>query len=136
MTRSVSLDAKQIETKLRDLSREPFQDVLALLLRCKPDKKSLQEFAKSHPDRWAQAIAIFSRGAGYSDKTVVEHNFYHWIHNLSDAELQSIHQEYKHVIDADYVEVQALPEPGNHQASPDEEERHVESLDDMSGMSG
>jgi hypothetical protein len=76
--------------KANMLSREPFREVLADLLHCKPDLESLKEYANRSPDRWAQAVAIFSRISGYQDKQVIEHehNFYVHLREMSDAELK------------------------------------------------
>lgn len=76
--------------KANMLSREPFREILADLLDCKPDLESLHEYANKSPDRWAQAVAIFSRISGYQDKQVIEHehNFYVHLREMSDVELK------------------------------------------------
>ncbi len=137
MAKHAGLDPRRIEAKLQDLSRQPFQEILATLLKTKPDVKSLRKFARDFPDRWAQAVAIFSRISGYADKSVVEHNFYHWLVELSDAELQSIHEDYSKVIEGEVLP--SLPQASLDQALPDEGKRHADAsapLPELSGKDG
>lgn len=76
---------------LQALSREPFQEVLALCLQATPTPARLREFAADYPDRWANMLAIMGRLAGFSDKveTINRHTHAHVVATLSDAELLS-----------------------------------------------
>lgn len=71
------------------LSREPFRQELARLVGCAPTQNALLEFSSKSPDRWAQAISIMAKLAGYSEKIIHEHNVSVLIAQMSDAELQS-----------------------------------------------
>ncbi len=62
-------DFEKIRGEVELMSRSPFRNLLADLLECAPDKDSLRAFAQKSPDRWAQAIAIAGRLAGYTEKT-------------------------------------------------------------------
>lgn len=80
--------------ELRDqtarLSREPFRDQLADFLANNPTPEAIQQFANRNPDRWAQAVAILARSAGYADTNIeikAEKNIYLQLQGKSDAEL-------------------------------------------------
>lgn len=84
------IDGDEVRQQIQLLQREPFRNLLATLLACAPDEDSLREFARKHPDRWAQSLAIAGRLAGYGDNTrAVENNWYIQINNLSDADLMA-----------------------------------------------
>ena len=115
MTRH-SLSKTAVQKALKEMSREPFKDVLAELLGSRPTKKSLKEFADAHPDRWAQAVTLFARMGGFSDKTVVEYNFYHHILQAPDSELLILRDKLSRELDyieGDFQAVPALPEEGS-----------------------
>ena len=78
---------KGLKAEIQELSKAPFRQILAEMLGCKPDLKSLQDFANRQPDRWAQSVAIMAKNAGYESKHTVEHNFSLVIGKMSDAQL-------------------------------------------------
>ena len=85
------VSAIDILAPLQALSREPFQEVLALCLQATPTPQRLREFAADYPDRWANMLAIMGRLAGFSDKveTTSRNLHVHAVTALSDAELLS-----------------------------------------------
>ncbi len=85
--RPPQLDGDEIAGAISRLSREPFQEVLTLLLEAKPDREAVHQFAKRYPDRWAQAVAILARLGGFHDKLEVETNITVNLSRLSDMEL-------------------------------------------------
>lgn len=80
-------DGADVRAMLDDMSRAPFRDALADLLAARPDHESLADFARKHPDRWAQSVAIFARGAGYSDRIRVDASVSARLPDMSDSEV-------------------------------------------------
>ena len=76
-----------IEIALMNMSRQPFRDLLAMILGCPPDEESLRAYAKRCPDRWGQLAAIFARLTGFTEKIQVETNFATTVQQMSDMEL-------------------------------------------------
>ena len=83
----VRIPESSISAALHARSREPFTDVLTALIGARPDPKALKFFADRYPHKWAQAIAIFAKLAGYHDKMEVEGTIALDIFGMSDAEL-------------------------------------------------
>jgi hypothetical protein len=74
---------------LRELAaglRDPFLRELARFLTTAPTEEQLRAFAAKSPDRWAQAIAIHGRLAGF-DKLEVTGTLRQDVSNMSDSEL-------------------------------------------------
>lgn len=90
-----TIDKDKITAQIMLLSREPFQELLGMILGCQPDEKSLEVFAKRQPDRWGQLVAIVGRLSGFGDKVEVNKNVnvFHMIHNMSDMELRQYQAE-------------------------------------------
>lgn len=74
---------------LTALQREPFQEVLALCLACRPTEADLRKFSALYPDRWANAISIFARLSGYTEKVEINQNTNITVRvaQMSDSEL-------------------------------------------------
>lgn len=72
---------------IAQLSRTPYQELLADFMRAAPDVKAIREFAGKYPDRWAQAITLISQLAGFEKGVVIQQNNLLLIGKLSDAEL-------------------------------------------------
>ncbi len=87
MGHPVRISGAEVAAALRAYSREPFHDILASLLAAQPDPEAVKEFARKYPDRWAQAVAIFGRLAGFSEKIKVETNITLKVAGMSDAGL-------------------------------------------------
>ena len=81
------LDGDGIALAISKLSREPFQEVLTLLIEAAPDREDVHAFAKRYPDRWAQAVAILARLGGYHDKLQIDASITLDVARMSDAEL-------------------------------------------------
>lgn len=77
----------EIKAKLTDMSRDPFRDALAVLMRCMPDELILTAFAEDHPDRWANAVRAFAQLSGFHDKLQIDSNLMMTIQQMGDAEL-------------------------------------------------
>jgi hypothetical protein len=83
-------DAEAIRNQLAAMSREPFLRELSVLLGQAPDPEKIKEFANKCPDRWSQAVAIFARAAGFSDKHEIDTGLagrVAQIQQMSDSEL-------------------------------------------------
>ena len=90
------IDPELIHQQIQALYRDPFRAVLAHFLEAVPSVEDIHAFARKHPDRWAQAISIFSKAAGYSDKIVHEHNLLVQIEQMSDAEIKMRLEKLQH----------------------------------------
>lgn len=77
----------QLRDTIERRYRTPFGDVLTELLRVRPDTETLLSWAAAYPEKWATAVSIFARLAGYSDKLEIEESLNINISNLSDAAL-------------------------------------------------
>lgn len=85
--RPPQLDGDEIALAVSKLSREPFQEVLTLLIEAAPDLDDVHAFAKRYPDRWAQAVAILARLGGYHEKLQIDATVTLDVARMSDAEL-------------------------------------------------
>lgn len=93
MPKAEMLPAEDIRRQIAAQSRDPFIKVLADMVAAAPDLETLRTFAADRPDRWSQAVAMFGRLAGYTERS--EHpqtNIYLQITAKSDAELELDHQ--------------------------------------------
>ncbi len=113
------------------MNREPFKDVLTELLGSRPTKKALEEFANAHPDRWSQAVTLFARMSGFSDKTVVEHNFYHHILEAPDSELLILRDKLSRELD--YIEGDFQVNPPRQYDDPKDILKTVPALSEAGG---
>lgn len=98
--------------QLAALGREPFTLQLDEWLRewsealRQPDApKNLRDWMLRHPDRAAQAQAIFARLAGYTEKLEIRSDRYAALDALSDAELE---QELSRRLGLEPVQLRAL----------------------------
>ena len=92
MSLPAKLSEAEIVAHLNSMSRVPFREGLATLVAAMPSPAELKEWAKKSPDRFAQAIAIFGRLAGYTERTEVFHEIRDYS-KMSDAELLASVQE-------------------------------------------
>lgn len=72
---------------LASMSRAPFRQVLAELIRAKPTPEAVRRFADKYPDRWAQAVSMMAGLSGF-ERGIIEVNVFN-IKGLSDAELMA-----------------------------------------------
>ncbi len=100
MGHPVQISGAEVAAALRAYSREPFHDILASLLAAQPDPEAVKEFARKYPDRWAQAVAIFGRLAGFSEKIKVETNITLKVAGMSDAGLLDRLEQVRALLDA------------------------------------
>lgn len=82
------IKTEDIEAELHQLSRDPFRRELAKLLGNAPSDDALTRIAERNPDRWAQALAILGKLAGFSDKLEVQANVHAQLSSMSDSELE------------------------------------------------
>lgn len=100
--RRAALDPKKIQKHLFASHREPFVRALADFLECQPTMEAIKGFADKSPDRWAQAVTMMARLAGYSEKLEVTENININVRNKSDAEIL---QELSSVMDLNKVDL-------------------------------
>lgn len=79
---------EQVREQLDQKSRKPFEQFLALLLEKHPTPENIQAFANKNPDKWSQAVSIFSKLTGYNDTLEVNHNIYATVTHMSDMDLE------------------------------------------------
>lgn len=89
-----ALDANKVRLDLAARSREPFEHALARLLSAQPTEEDWRTLAIKYPDKWAQALAILTRAAGYTERTEVTHNvgligFARQVEAMADSDLFS-----------------------------------------------
>ena len=85
--RPPQLDGDQIATELAVYGRAPFLEALVDLLEARPSPEAIKTLAEMRPDRWAQAVVMIARLAGYHDRRAVVENINILIHQMSDAQL-------------------------------------------------
>jgi len=107
------IDPTELHQQIQSLQREPFRQFLAVLMECAPTKKAIQAFANKSPDRYAQAVSIFQKASGYTDKTVHEHNFYALIKDVSDAELIEKNKELENQLAAKGINPEVIEHDSN-----------------------
>ena len=81
------LDPVEVYENIKNLSRAPFAEQAARFLNNAPSDAAISSLAERNPDRWAQALAIVARFAGYNEKLEVEASVTQRIEALSDGEL-------------------------------------------------
>ena len=102
------LDAKDILAHLNSYSRAPFREFLVTLLDGAPDKETVAEWAKKSPDRYAQAVAIYGRLSGFTEKTEIDVSVNDFS-GMSDSELVTRHAELEKALRRDDVEGVDIP---------------------------
>ena len=88
---SPRLDRDAIAKQIAVLSREPFRDMLAMILANHPSPEEIRAFAAKAPDRWGQLVQVFNKSAGYNDGPAGqggETNIYLQLNVMSDSQLR------------------------------------------------
>ena len=109
----VPIDRDELHARVQALHRGPFRSALARLLEAEPDLESLVDFSKRHPDRWAQAMAILGRLAGYKDEVHTQQDIQITIATMADADLMDELTRLRAQIDAIDADSTVIPEPDN-----------------------
>ena len=101
------LDPNELAAQISGFSVQPFQDLLAHYLQCRPDQDSIREAAKKSPDRYAQALSMLGRLSGYrTESPVVQNNLFMVIQGMSDSQLREMQAR----LDREYTELMAQRE--------------------------
>jgi hypothetical protein len=107
---TLPLNPDNVANKVRDLSRDPFKDLLANVLGCAPDEKTIQKFAKKFPDKYAGMIKTYSELAGYQSKMLAtEITIYQQINNMPDSQLNDELQRLMVELKDDVIEGETVP---------------------------
>jgi hypothetical protein len=61
------MDGNAVRQHMDAQSREPFIDMLALLLAIAPDRMTWQIMARKRPDKWAESLVVLAELAGLTD---------------------------------------------------------------------
>lgn len=85
-TRDTRVTREELRDYIARNYRSPFMDVLTVMMQCRPTPEAMFTWAMAHPDRWANAVAIFAKLSGYTEKVEIESTHLH-VHTLSDAQL-------------------------------------------------
>lgn len=81
------VDGDAMREHMRRLSRQPFQEVLARMLRAEPSPQAMREFARMNPDKWSRMVRDSAALAGYKDSIEIDANLAMNISTMSDAEI-------------------------------------------------
>lgn len=76
----------EFKAEIARLSPEPFQQLLAEFMGCRPEPENIKRFACMYPDKWVAALKNLARLAGYREETLVMHQ--HDLKRMSDAEIE------------------------------------------------
>ena len=102
-------DWGQLDVALETLQTEPFREVLGMSLTAMPSQEAWKTFADKSPDRWAQAVTMLARLAGYKEKIELDGKIAHVVHNLCDSDLlkkdQELEAELNKMEEAEYTVV-------------------------------
>ena len=89
MGHPVRIDGASVFAQLVQFDREPFTRKLVEALTAGPTYEAMQKWAQTHPDRWAQCIAILGRLAGYSEQRKTHHTLALVLAHMSDSEIRA-----------------------------------------------
>lgn len=84
----------KLELQFENLSRSPFREFLADLMRIKPGLRRLQTWAAKHPDRWSNMVKQFAALSGYAEKTESHNTGLLAIMNMSDSQIEAMLQSH------------------------------------------
>ena len=93
---------------LRQLSRDPFIEVLQLGLDNKPTPNDIRMMASEKPLEWARFVKMFADLTGYATKTEVKKDITVMIQQMTDEQLDEAIKKVEHgeIIEiSDFVEV-------------------------------
>lgn len=107
--------------ELRELSTQPFIDLLNKALKAQPSEAALAKMAKERPSDWATYVKTIANLAGFAEKREVKvGGVLAHIHEMSDAELldhakrltapMNGYRLLEHVNDAEVVRTMAEPD--------------------------
>lgn len=82
-----------VRAQLEMYNRSGFTDILAHFMQCRPTLENTIQWANQYPDRWANAMSIVAKLAGFSEKLEITNNLNINIGSMSDAQLLQQLQE-------------------------------------------
>lgn len=92
--------AARIRAEMQARWRDGFRDLLVDFLAAAPSAEQIQTFARKHPDRWVQGVAMLAPLAGYSGRREGPPRLVPDLARLSDAELEQRLRELQAEIEA------------------------------------
>ncbi len=102
---------EELHAHFKNLSRAPFVEILADLIKCAPTKEAVHAFAQEHPDKWVNTVRTMARLSGYHDQLEITENVNIMIQSMGDTELEStlaaLEQEILDLPEHEYAEVLA-----------------------------
>lgn len=117
---------QQVHDQLLQMSRGPFQEILALMLGSHPSEQDLIAFASRNPDKWATAVNLLSKLSGYHEQLEVNHNIYAQVLHMSDMDLEHQLRAVNNKIgDSHLVDPAILETPYKHIDEPDRAQRRI-----------
>jgi hypothetical protein len=120
----------QLRRELERYNRQPFLDLLGEFMQCRPDPVSIAEWAREHPDRWMNAVAVCAKAAGFADETHVVNDVRMTIENMSDAQLLQRLEEMRVQHSAlSQISRKAIQPPAKEPASVRNSNTHLEHAD-------
>lgn len=114
-----------VRQQLHHYNRTPFLNLLAMFMEAAPTPDAIAQFAREKPDRWAQAIAMIAKIAGFAERQEIDHTISVEVNQMSDAQLMDRIAELQGqlqpagppLIEA-CARARARPRPGQPQLSP------------------
>lgn len=103
------VNRQELRRELERYNRQPFLDLLAEFMQCRPDPITIALWAREHPDKWMNAIATCAKAAGFADQLEVNSNNTHLhVHELSDAQLLQRLEELRIQHSSDTIQSQTV----------------------------
>ncbi len=118
MGHPVRISGKRVSAALKAGSREPFMDLVEMILRSQPSGDDWRKMAGQNPKQFAEALRIISQLAGFSDKLEVQGSFAMGVARMGDAELRLAYEDHRRHFEsqaeeANQIELEAMPEGEN-----------------------
>ncbi len=84
-----------------------FQELMATYIEAAPSKEAINVFAEKYPDRYAQALSILRKAAGYKEDQAPTNQYNILIQNMAEMSDSELLQQIEH-IEANTIEGQVL----------------------------
>ena len=79
---------RQLIARLSRADTLPMIEQLATLIGCAPSPDAISEWSAHYPDRWANAVSVFAKLSGYTEKREVAIGVTLDLTRLSDSQLE------------------------------------------------
>jgi hypothetical protein len=87
------VNREDLRRRLEEYNRQPFGDVVAALLMCRPTMAEITKWAARNPEKWARAVEVFAKLQGFTEKREMNVNVFHSLERKSDAEIRALYED-------------------------------------------